>query len=68
MIDPTVNVAALAQTAFVSFFLAPLLLGLVAQHFGIRWSFGIALSLVITSLWLSSALGASAVRGLATAP
>ena len=58
----TLNVAALAQTAFVSFLLAPPLLGFVAQHLGIRWSFGIALPLVLASLWLSSVLGASGVR------
>lgn len=58
----TVNVASLAQTAFVSFLLAPPLLGLVAQHFGIRWSFGVALPLVIASLWLAGSLGASGVR------
>jgi MFS family permease len=58
----TVNVAALAQTAFVSFLLAPPLLGQVAQHVGIRWSFGIALPLVLVALWLSRVLGASGVR------
>jgi MFS family permease len=62
----TVNVAALAQTAFVSFLLAPPLLGLVAQGFGIRWSFGIALPLVLASLWLSSVLGASKVHNQGT--
>jgi len=61
----TVNVASLAQTAFVSFLLAPPLLGLVAQSFGIRWSFGIALPLVIASLWLSRVLGASRVHSRA---
>jgi hypothetical protein len=55
----TVNVSSLAQTAFVSFLLAPPLLGYVAQNFGIRWSFGIALPLVITSLSLSRVLGPS---------
>jgi MFS family permease len=60
----TVNVAALAQTAFVSFLLAPPLLGLVAQQFGIRWSFGIDLPLVLLSLWLSGVLGASRVQPL----
>jgi MFS family permease len=58
----TVNVSSLAQTAFVSFLLAPPLLGFVAQSFGIRWSFGIALPLVIASLWLSRVMGASSVR------
>jgi MFS family permease len=54
-----VNVAALAQTAFVSFLLAPPLLGFVAQHFGIQWAFGVALPLVALSLAVSSAIGAS---------
>lgn len=53
------NVAALAQTAFVSFLLAPPLLGFVAQHFGIQWAFGVALPLVALSLAVSSAIGAS---------
>lgn len=55
----TVNVASLAQTAFVSFLLAPPLLGMVAQAFGVRWSFGIALPLVLVSLWLARVLRAS---------
>jgi MFS family permease len=55
----TVNVASLAQTAFVTFLLAPPLLGFVAQSFGVRWSFGIALPLVVASLWLASVLGTS---------
>jgi MFS family permease len=58
----TVNVSSLAQTAFVSFLLAPPLLGFVAQSFGIRWSFGIALPLVLASLWLSRVLAASQTR------
>jgi MFS family permease len=58
----TVNVAALAQTAFVSFLLAPPLLGFVAQSFGIRWSFGIALPLVLASLCLSRVLGVSTMK------
>lgn len=61
------NVASLAQTAFVTFLLAPPLLGYVAQQFGIRWSFGIGLPLVLVSLWLSSALGASDVKKAQTA-
>ncbi|MEJ7137551.1 MFS transporter [Amphibiibacter pelophylacis] len=51
-----VNVAALAQTSFVSFLLAPPLLGFVAQHAGIRWTFGIGLPLVLLSLALSGIL------------
>ena len=45
-----VNVAALAQTSFVTFLLAPPILGFVAQHWGITWSFGIGLPLVVLSL------------------
>jgi MFS family permease len=51
------NVAALAQTAFVIFMVGPPLLGFVAQHFGIRWSFGIGLPLVVVALLLCGALG-----------
>ena len=35
------NVASLAQVSFVSFLLAPPLLGFVAEHWGIRTSFGL---------------------------
>ena len=44
------NVAALAQIAFVTFMLAPPMLGWVAQHLGIRASFGVCLPLVLISL------------------
>jgi MFS family permease len=59
-----INVAALAQIAFVSFMLAPPSLGFVAEHFGIRWSFGVGLPLVLLSLAVSGVLraGASARR------
>ena len=50
------NVAALAQTAFVSFLLAPPLLGFVAEHLGIRWTFGLGLPLVLLSLAVSATL------------
>ncbi len=55
-----INVAALAQIAFVSFMLAPPSLGFVAEHFGIRWSFGVGLPLVLLSLGVSGVLGAGA--------
>ncbi|MEO6300892.1 MAG: MFS transporter [Paracoccaceae bacterium] len=58
------NIAALAQFSFMVFLLGPPLLGFVAQHFGIRASFGIGLPLVILSLVTATALG-SKVR---TAP
>jgi MFS family permease len=51
------NVAALAQISFVAFLLGPPLLGYVAEHFGIRWSFGIGLPLVVLSLLTANALG-----------
>ena len=59
-----VNVATLAQTSFVVFLLGPPLLGLVAQYWGIRWSFGIGLPLVALSLAMAGVLkpGGSAVR------
>jgi MFS family permease len=59
-----VNVATLAQTSFVVFLLGPPLLGLVAQYWGIRWSFGIGLPLVALSLLMAAALkpGQTAVR------
>ena len=50
------NVAALAQISFVSFLLAPPLLGFVAEHLGIRWTFGLGLPLVLLSLAASPAL------------
>ena len=56
------NVAALAQLSFVSFLLAPPLLGFAAEHFGIRWAFGLGLPLLALSLAVSAAL-----RGPSTA-
>jgi MFS family permease len=50
------NVAALAQTAFVSFMLGPPLLGFVAEHWGIRAAFGIGIPLVLLGFWASKAL------------
>src|SRR6218665_311067 len=53
-----VNVAALGQVSFVVFFLAPPLLGLVAEYLGIRNSYLICVPLLIAGLWASSfALG-----------
>ncbi len=51
------NVAALAQLAFVGFLLGPPLLGYVAQYWGIRWSFGVVLPLVVLSFLAADALG-----------
>jgi MFS family permease len=52
-----VNVAALAQTSFVTFLLAPPILGFIAEHWGITWSFGIGLPLVVLSLAFTHVLG-----------
>ena len=52
-----INVAALAQTSFVAFLLGPPLLGFVAEHYGIRWSFGLGIPLVALSLVAAAALG-----------
>ncbi|WP_137150307.1 MFS transporter [Devosia sp. FKR38] len=51
-----VNVASLAQISFVSFLLGPPLLGFVAEHFGIRWAFGIGIPLVIIALMFADSL------------
>ena len=62
------NVAALAQISFVSFLLGPPLLGFVAEHLGIRWSFGVGLPLVLLSLAVSSILRAAPHPAGAAAP
>ena len=56
------NVASLAQTSFVTFLVAPPVLGYIAEHFGIRWSFGIGIPLVILSLVFADALGKKPIR------
>ena len=56
------NVASLAQTSFVAFLLGPPLLGFVADHFGIRWSFGFGIPLVVLSLVFAGALGRRPLR------
>lgn len=57
-----VNVAALAQFSFVMFLVGPPLLGFVAEHFGIRYSFGIGLPLVVLSFIMARALVPPAVQ------
>ncbi len=52
-----VNIAALAQFSFMVFLLGPPLLGFVAEHFGIRSSYGIGLPLIVLSLATVAALG-----------
>ncbi len=50
------NVAALGQMSFVVFFLAPPLLGFVAEHAGIRISYLVCLPIIIAALCLTKAL------------
>ena len=67
-----VNVAALGQVSFVVFFLAPPLLGFVAEYLGIRNSYLVCVPLLLAGLWASSfALGTPKVapaQGLAPEP
>lgn len=67
-----VNVAAIGQVSFVVFFLAPPLLGFVAEFLGIRMSYLICLPLLLAGLWASSfALGTRKVdapHGMAAEP
>jgi MFS family permease len=58
-----VNVAALGQVSFVVFFLAPPLLGFVAEFLHIRASYLVCLPLLLAGLWASSfALGTKKVE------
>ena len=52
-----INVAAIAQISFVTFLLGPPLLGYIAEHLGLRWTFGVGLPLVVLSFALAGALG-----------
>lgn len=52
-----VNIAALAQISFMVFLVGPPLLGIVAEHWGIRTSFGIGIPLILLSLFTAGALG-----------
>jgi len=60
------NVAALAQISFVSFLLGPPLLGFVAEHLGIRWTFGLGLPLLLLSAAVSGSLRATPALPSAT--
>ena len=51
-----INVASLVQLSFTMFLLGPPLLGFVADHFGIRASFGIGLPFVVLGLLMTNAL------------
>jgi Na+/melibiose symporter-like transporter len=51
-----VNVAALGQVTFIVFFLAPPLLGFIAEHAGIRTSYFVCLPLIVYALFSVKAL------------
>ncbi|PLK72124.1 MFS transporter [Rhizobium sp. TH135] len=57
-----INVAAIAQMAFVVFFLGPPLLGFVAEAFGIRNAYLVCLPLVLGSILASAALPVGPAR------
>jgi hypothetical protein len=57
------NVAALGQMSFVVFFLAPPLLGFVAEHAGIRVSYLVCLPIIVAALYLTKALTPGMAEG-----
>ena len=62
-----INVAAVAQFSFVMFLLGPPLLGFVAEHAGIRWTYGLDLPLVLLSLATAGSLGRYPARSTQSA-
>ena len=52
-----INVASFVQIAFTAFLLGPPLLGYVAEHFGVQWTYGIAMPLVLLSIATAGSLG-----------
>ena len=61
-----INVAALAQFSFTAFLLGPPLLGYVAEHFGIRWTFGVGFPLVLLGLATAQVLAPRPVAKVVT--
>lgn len=61
-----INVAALAQFSFTAFLLGPPLLGLIAESFGIQWTFGVGLPLVLLGLASVHVLGPRPVTKVVT--
>ncbi|PDS39476.1 MFS transporter [Rhizobium anhuiense] len=52
----SVSVAALGQTTFLVFFSGPPLLGFVAEHFGIRFSYWVVVPVIAAALLVTKAL------------
>ena len=61
-----INVAALAQFSFTAFLLGPPLLGFVAEHYGIQWTFGVGLPLVILGFFTTHVLAPRPVSKVVT--
>ncbi len=57
-----INVASLTQLSFGAFLLGPPLLGFVAEHWGIRAAFGVAVPLVLLTFIAAPALGGRPIR------
>ena len=55
----SVNVAALGQMTFVVFFAGPPLLGFIAEHFGIRFSYWTVVPVIVAALVVTKALAAA---------
>ncbi len=55
-------VASLTQLSFGAFLLGPPLLGFVAEHWGIRAAFGVALPLVVLTFFTAPSLGGRPIR------
>lgn len=60
------NVASLAQISFTAFLLGPPLLGFVAEHFGIRWTFGLGFPLVVMGFFVAHVLGPKPIKQVVT--
>ncbi|KKB75832.1 major facilitator transporter [Devosia soli] len=58
----SVNVAALSQMTFVVFFAGPPLLGFIAEHYGIRFSYWIVVPVLIAALLATTALISAPAR------
>ncbi|UYN99190.1 MAG: MFS transporter [Devosia sp.] len=61
-----INVAALAQFSFTAFLLGPPLLGFIAEHYGIQWTFGVGLPLVLLGLATAHVLAPKPVSRVVT--
>ncbi|MDH4439401.1 MAG: MFS transporter, partial [Rhizobium sp.] len=58
----SINVAALGQTTFVVFFAGPPLLGFIAEHAGIRFSYWTVLPVLLAALVVSRSLAGPSER------